>query len=329
MKTWRVLSALFLSADALLWGAWAAGQILRDRTLGTALLFYIPSPLVAATFLAAALGLLVGRRRRAALAALAMALVPGFFVAAIENRWARPAIEPPSARTLRLVHWNVWWGSLGWEKILDELRRDRADIYVISEPPRRPAEEIAAALGEGSGFARARPMERHASSVRGYAGLILEAGELAVFARGNLREERRIANGGGRIFSLLRWQHEGASLSILAVDIEAYPNRPRDPILQDLRRVLEETRPDIAAGDFNAPRRSRGLSPLPAGFVHAYEAAGSGWSYTWPLPIPLLAIDQCILGPRIAPIRFALRSRLASDHRRQILDFTIRPPADP
>ncbi|MBN1419474.1 MAG: hypothetical protein JXP34_11900, partial [Planctomycetes bacterium] len=233
---------------------------------------------------------------------------PGFFVAAIENRWTRAASAPPAAaQTFRLVHWNVWWGSLGWRKVLDALRGDRADIYVISEPPRLPAEEIAAALGEG------------------YAGLVLEEGELAVFARGSLREERRIAGGGGRIFSLLDWRHEGASLSILAVDIEAHPHHPRDPILQELRRILEEVRPDIAAGDFNAPRRSRALSPLPAGFVHAYEAAGAGWSYTWPLPIPVLAIDQCILGPRIAPIRHELRTKLASDHRRQILDFAVRP----
>jgi len=70
--------------------------------------------------------------------------------------------------------------------------------------------------------------------------------------------------------------------------------------------VLVEYRPDLVAGDFNAPRRSRAISPLPAGFAHAYDLAGCGWSYTWPVICPLYAIDQCIVSNSVRPIRYEL-----------------------
>lgn len=93
----------------------------------------------------------------------------------------------------------------------------------------------------------------------------------------------------------------------------------------EIRKLMVAWDADIVVGDFNAPRRSRALSPLPSGFVHAYEATGSGWSYTWPIPFPVYAIDQCILGSRISPVVYDLESSWRSDHRRQILEFTIQP----
>jgi endonuclease/exonuclease/phosphatase (EEP) superfamily protein YafD len=93
-----------------------------------------------------------------------------------------------------------------------------------------------------------------------------------------------------------------------------------------LRRVAELVRahrPDIVVGDFNAPRRSRVLSVLGDEYRHAYDVAGSGWSYTWPLPFPVYAIDQCIAGPRVEIVDYRIRSSVLSDHRRQVLDFVL------
>src|SRR5262249_21619073 len=95
----------------------------------------------------------------------------------------------------------------------------------------------------------------------------------------------------------------------------------RAPLLARVRGLIEEGRPDLVVGDFNAPRRSLGLSELPDGYAHAYDAAGTGWSYSWPVPIPLWAIDQCVVGPRVEALRYDLRSTAASDHRLQRLEF--------
>ena len=92
---------------------------------------------------------------------------------------------------------------------------------------------------------------------------------------------------------------------------------------------MADWEPDLVVGDFNAPRRSRALSPLPSGFVHAYEAVGSGWSYTWPVLCPLYSIDHCIVGQRIHPVVYNLESSWHSDHRRQVLEFTIKSKLQP
>ncbi len=110
---------------------------------------------------------------------------------------------------------------------------------------------------------------------------------------------------------------------MFAVDIGASLFNPRDPRLRKLTALMQTERPDLVVGDFNSRRRSRALCPLPGGFEHAYDAAGSGWSYTWPVPCPVLAIDQCIVGTRITPVMYELTSTLRSDHRMQTLDFIV------
>lgn len=79
----------------------------------------------------------------------------------------------------------------------------------------------------------------------------------------------------------------------------------------------------MSVGDFNAPRRSLAFSQLPTGFRHAYDAAGAGWSYTWPVPVSFLAIDQCIIGPRLKLVHYELQSTWMSDHRLQVVDFEL------
>jgi endonuclease/exonuclease/phosphatase family metal-dependent hydrolase len=95
-------------------------------------------------------------------------------------------------------------------------------------------------------------------------------------------------------------------------------------LLRRVTDVVVECRPDIIVGDFNAPRRSRALCPLPEGFSHAYDDAGCGWSYTWPVPCPVLAIDQCITGSRVKALKYDLGVSRHSDHRMQILDFATK-----
>ena len=98
----------------------------------------------------------------------------------------------------------------------------------------------------------------------------------------------------------------------------------RDPNLREIVAWIERRQPDVVVGDFNAPRRSRALQPAPEGYAHAYESSGSGWSYTWPSLLPVLAIDQCLIGPRISPGRYRLGTSLLSDHRIQKLTFDLR-----
>jgi endonuclease/exonuclease/phosphatase (EEP) superfamily protein YafD len=105
---------------------------------------------------------------------------------------------------------------------------------------------------------------------------------------------------------------------------------PRAPLLDQVLARIRERRPDLVVGDFNAPRRSRALARLPAGWHHGYEVAGRGWSATWPQPVPLLAIDQLLVGPDWGVVDYRLLPGPGTDHRLQVAKLgAVRVPSPP
>ena len=146
---------------------------------------------------------------------------------------------------------------------------------------------------------------------------------MAIVARGSLEKGHSLVNTERTKAYTVTWTGRAGSLILVAVNLSSSLSFHRDPGLQALCEGMQRVQPDIVVGDFNAPRRSRALEPLPKGFRHAYDCAGSGWSYTWPVPCPVYAIDQCIVGSRVRPIRYFLVSTLRSDHRAQVMDFAV------
>jgi len=291
--------------------AWAIGQLARDRTWATGILFYVPSPVVALFLLASSAILAIRRRRARALAALALSIPPLLVVGLVENRFGPPPNARHRASTssspsgiLRAVHWNVCDGKRGSTKILETLREWRADLYLLSEFPNEiDTERVAASLGDGY----------HA----------IRIGSMAAAARGRFTAGRWLLRERSGRIATLRWESPMGPLTILAVDLTSRLEVARGPLLERVRDLMQSERADLVLGDFNAPRRSLALAPLPEGWTHAYSAAGSGWSYTWPVPIPLWSLDQAIIGARIRAIEYELASTPWSDHRLQALDFEI------
>jgi endonuclease/exonuclease/phosphatase (EEP) superfamily protein YafD len=283
--------------------AWMIGQIFRERFWLTGLCFFIPSPLVVAVMLAAAI-----RYRWRGLGhpcrwALAFAAMPLLGVVAFENHWTALQAGMSGPKTIRLVHWNVWHGTLGRSGIGAVLAEYDADICVLSEPP----DEIDfTTVGKRSGVEN--------STVR--------VGDMTVIACGTLTREAtfRIGEGYG---GLLSWYNKEQTISLLVVDLPSRITAARGPMLMELQRLIEEHQPDIVVGDLNSPRRCQSLGNLPRGYAHAYDTAGKGWSYTWPVICPSWAIDHCITGPRIRTLHYSLRSTTVSDHRLQVLDFEV------
>jgi len=246
------------------------------------------------------------RARWCAVAALlaGLALIPAILVLCVESRLCTGQQDRPAGDTLRLVHWNVYRGNFGWDGIENALQRHGADLYVLSEIPQQ-ADMQATAMSFG----------------QDYAGIRFS--NLGVVARGSLGDGKWLRRQGGVQAYGLIWQSPQGSCRVLAVDLASSLRLAREPRLLAVRKLMVDWNADLVVGDFNAPRRSRALSPLSPGFVHAYEAVGSGCSYTWPLPCPVYAIDQCILGQRIQPVIYDLESSFRSDHRRQVLEFMI------
>src|SRR5262249_7265035 len=146
---------------------------------------------------------------------------------------------------------------------------------------------------------------------------------VAAFAGGSIAGRRLPVQSRHVEAFVVSWTLGAQEWSILIVDLPSSIAIAREPLLREVRSLIEANQPDIVIGDFNAPRLSRALCELPLGYRHAYEVVGCGWAYTWPVPLPLWAIDQCLVGPRALPEHYELRSTLFSDHRMQILDFNV------
>lgn len=114
---------------------------------------------------------------------------------------------------------------------------------------------------------------------------------------------------------------------LLQVDFRVLWIESRGPAFAEL---TEAVRPHlgrnlIVLGDFNTPRESVFFIPLRAEMTHAFEAAGRGLAETWPLPLPMLNLDQIWTnrGLRVRHCEHGYSFR--SDHRAVIADFAFTP----
>lgn len=327
------VSGLIQTITVLLMVAWAAGQILRDCNWWMALLFYFPTPVLIGWLL---LVLAVFRKNRRI--HLLMLVAPLAMLLLVENHWMRPEIEYHVAESVatdatdlassvatqatsgssqdpnsaleasteiavrkRLVHWNVARGVMGWEKQREYIESLQPDIIVLSEIP--------------------EPFD--SASLTGFDVLVVEG--MAVACHGSTIKSKRLFRGGALISYQVSCMLAEGRFELLIADVTSRITVPRDPFLRRFVPQLSLRSIDVSVGDFNSPRRSLAFESLPAGFQHAYDAAGAGWSYTWPVPVPCLAIDQCMTGPNVHSVNYELSSTLLSDHRLQILDFDWIP----
>ena len=312
-----------LPAAVAIFGIWCIGQIVRDRILLTAWAFYLPSILVSATLLLLAVGESLRRQRRRARLLLLLALPPAAAILLLENHWLPRAESPAEAESvgsrtlgsvganrrpadLRVAAWNVADFPRGVERAAALLRPLDLDLVVLSEAPGKPPRELERQLG---GALRMTPI-----------------GAMALLTRGEVLSIEWLARDRALQVALVRWAIAGRTLGVLAVNVISSPKVARDPLLARVVGMISKRSPDLVLGDFNAPRRSRAFARLPAGFRHGYDAGGFGWSATWPAGLPLLAIDQTIVGPRLAVRSYRLRTTKISDHRLQLTELDFRMP---
>jgi hypothetical protein len=285
--------------------AWAVGQATRDRYLITAWLFYIPSPLVALGGLSA-FGVAVRRRDwKWATCFLLLMLGPLYFVVGVENRFVnrdKPRSTGDNSATLRVVHWNVYHGRLGWSVVRSLFEEKEADLILFSEAP------------------------HHISPDEFPDHHVIRDGALAAISRFPVSNVRDLSVGDRLLFAFT-WELPSQDMNVLLADHPSSLRIHRDPLLKALLTDMLANDADIVFGDLNAPRRSLALSALPNGYRHAYDVCGRGWSYSWPSPLTAFAIDHCICGPRVEPISYVLDSTLVSDHRIQVLDLRVASPS--
>jgi hypothetical protein len=282
--------------------ALAVARFPGDRWPALAWVAYVP-PAPCALLALAALATL---RRRGAprtwvlLGALALAL------SVVTTAGRDAPLVVPRARDgppgLVLVHWNVAHGQ-GVAAVRSALP---CDVLCLTEPAAAPDDGVAAL--------DSRTVWR--------SGSILVAAPAGV-------ERRAVIRGPG-----LRALHvvvpASPPLSLVLVDVASSPLLPRARPLGALRRALQDLDPppDLVLGDFNTPAGSATLEEALAGLPDAYDLAGVGLGETWPVPLPLLRLDQVRARPDLDLLRYDTGAGW-SDHRWQRVVLARAPGRSP
>ena len=305
----RLLIAAGIGATALLALSVLVRLTVRDRIFGPSILFYI-TPWPAIALGAAATALFWGwKRQRMPAAALAL-LAAAALAAWLQASWQRHA-RPATRGALRVVHWNVSRPARGLPSIARWLRAQDADVIALAE-----------------GHSRRRPtLARWQAEMPGYEVAELN-GEMTCLIRGHIlsSEDRVLVS--NSYCALIRAEVRGRPLTILQFDINPSEFRSRGRAFTDLAALAA---PDfggnlLVLGDFNTPRESVFLAPLRAHLQNAFEAAGNGLAETWPMPLPMLSLDQIWSSPSLRAVYCEHGHSLHSDHRAVIADFDFTAP---
>ena len=294
--------------------AGSLGHLMRDRTVVSALLMYLPVPLAS---LAAIIFDINARGRALPIPRVRFGLS---ILAAVAGVWtAAPLVGTgaigkygPGDTEITLLHWNVLWGGgpyrteHTWASERLEIMTQDPDIIVLSElPPEEWIRMMTRSMGPGA----------H-SAMTSLVG---------VFSRWPVRFERRIEFPGGEGMSA-SVEVRGAPFRLLVVDGVSDPRRSRLPFLnaiaKECQAARDEGRPfDVIAGDFNTPSRSLGFDALAAeGYALAGRSA-SGWRATFPSWLPVFDIDHIWVGPSLRLRSCRLFSNACSDHRGQFVSL--------
>ncbi len=294
---------------------WAQGILLRftlrDSVDGLAPLYYAtPWPVIAALTLP-----LSWRFRRNPQAVFAGLFLTHVFMGLWLLESARTGERPRAAADLRVVQWNVSRPVRNFPAVVQALREMQADVLAISEPlpERRGGEATPQTAGMRAEWLRAFP---------GHAACFSE-GNLLLLARGEITRTQAGPLAGGGAFALHDVRVRERALRVLQSDLEARPTRSRRAPLAELAekvRALGDL-PLVVLGDFNTPRDSVHFAPLRRELVNAFEKAGFGLGDTWPMPLPVLSLDQIWCGRGLAPLFCEHYGTLRSDHRPVVADL--------
>jgi len=265
--------------------------------LASNVFYAMPPPLIAALILAAGLVWLGNRRPRVALGCLVVSALTAVL-------WARGAYHVHACRpdegSVRVLLWNTARGFGGWDAVAERVASFDADIIGLVE-------------AGGSGADRREFWARY---FPGY-DLRLLGGGLVILTRGRIAEHhiRRVAETSSCGEAWI--DIEGRSVRVLLVDAVVRPFSNRGEVLNavfDLARSSPEV-PTIVMGDFNTPLESVWFENARRDFVQAFEQAGNGLLTTWPVPLPVMAIDHVWVS-RSARVACAhIGWTWASDHR--------------
>lgn len=280
----------------------------------TALLVFLPQQIFAIpTF-----GLLVfcawKKRRGYFLANLAALFFVGFYFLGFNIPLrTRPAV---SGKTMRVLTYNIRYGSLGNQEIIKVIKNENPDIFCLQE-----------VIPKGSW---PDPFPALKKQFPEYS--VARYGQLVTFARWPIHQQKTHRLAARSDFGILETQIKinGKNLTIFNVhlsnpvnsEIAQWPRqiqirtKIRERQFALLRRLVQQQQSSyLIAGDFNTPPRVRYHSELNGLGTDVFKASGWGFGYSFPAFFPMMRIDYLWASKDFQPRSSRVLASRASDHR--------------
>jgi endonuclease/exonuclease/phosphatase (EEP) superfamily protein YafD len=289
---------------------WLNGLVLRvtvrDSVDLLAPLYYMtPWPVLAALTLP-----LVWRVRRQPPMVFGSIVITHVFLALwIMEDWrsGQPSRDPSD---LRVVQWNVDRPVRRFPAIAQRLRAYDADLITVAEGLTRDD----------------KGRERWREAFSDYK-VEFTPGNMLCLVRGEVTARQSGLLTPASYYSYFDVVIGGRELRVLQVDISGVPTQPRREAMTKLTELANSLRdrPLIVLGDFNTPRDSVHFAELRKTFVNTFEAVGIGSGETWPMPLPVLSLDQIWCDRGLVPVRCHHEITFRSDHRPLIAELRFAP----
>lgn len=329
---------------ALLLVLWVLEEFVGETRRFTTILVYVPQHgFGVLPLLLLPVALWRKRRKRRKLLALNLAALAFFlcyFLGARLGLGATRAASSASVTMVRVMTFNINYGTRGAKGIAAVVRRERPDVLCLQETNHLrgqpdPIPQIQKSL---PGWHMARGVE-----VTTFSRFPLVAYRLHPMPRPTKREllETTLNVQGRRLrvfnihlstsplakarqplrFSMLRWggsaAMRAAQISILERAIETGKSG------QNRRAPKAEPRPFVILGDFNNPPRGRLYRRMKRNWKDAFSAAGCGLGFTFLSHAPLMRIDYVWAGPDVGVTSCHVPNVRASDHRPVVADLSL------
>lgn len=278
---------------------------IRDANLLAGLIFYTTSPASMCVLLMLAI-LGAGRSRRRLRVFLSIALM-SVCLWMLNAQWVRNPVSEGRHDRCRLLFWNVCDGKLGWAAIESAITQESPEIIALAE-----AETLKPRGAEW--------FDRH---YPGFERLDLPR-RLMLLSKWPIVSRRRLAWIRGGVYEAVSIRTGEGDFTLVFSDIQSNILTHRKTHIGKLHEVLQPlSGPVIFVGDLNTPVDSAFFDPIREEFSNAFEAAGSGLHTTWPMPLPVIAIDHIWGNAEIEFHQTRILWTLRSDHRPIVTDFSL------
>lgn len=280
----------------------------RDRHLLTGLIYYVASPVsmvLLLLFSAVCLRRESRIKRRVAIGLIPVAACWAFNAQWIENEAPEQSAPKPSHR---VMFWNVCEGKLGWSGVFDTIRKQDPDVIALAE-------------AEGLKVHTDDFFEQH---FPGYQRIylprrLLLLSRLPIVSRNRLRWVR------GAVHESVVIESRQGPVTVVFSDVaSAIWMHRKAPVESLVEATGKLAGPVIVVGDLNTPVDSLFFDEFRHTYTNAFEGSGNGLHTTWPMPLPVIAIDHMWGNDWINFANARILWTLASDHRPLVAEFSAK-----